>query len=311
MKKKIICIVGATASGKTGLGIALAKKINAEIISVDSMQIYKNLNIGTAKVTKEEAEGIPHHMIDICDVKEKFSVADFKNLCYDKIEEILSRSKNVILVGGTGLYMSSVIYNMQFDEQEIDIVYREYLENFAKENSNEALYEMLKKIDPKSATQIHPNNVKRVIRALEIAKNANVLKSEHMNQEKQRIAMEESKYDFIVFCLDWEREELYERINQRVDIMMNQGLLQEAKMVYDMKLVKDNTCMQAIGYKEFFPYFEGKSTLEESIEKLKQDSRKYAKRQVTWFKNKLEPIYLDGKKGKEQLTKEILEIITK
>lgn len=310
MKKKIICIVGPTASGKTGLGIELAKKIDAEIISADSMQIYKGLDIGTAKVTDEEAEGIKHHMIDICDVHEKFSVADFKNMCYDKIDEILSRNKNVIIVGGTGLYVSSVVYNMNFDEQEIDLEYRRYLENLAKDTSNEEVYKILQEVDPDTAKLIHPNNLKRVIRAIEIAKDSNVLKSQHMENEKKRIEEEESKYDFLVFFLDWPREELYDRINKRVEIMLNEGIIDEARRVYDMNLDTDNTCMQAIGYKEFFPYFKGNCTLDESVEKLKQESRRYAKRQITWFKNKLKSIPLNGQDNKENLTKEIIKYIS-
>lgn len=309
MKNKIICIVGPTASGKTGLSIELAKKINAEIISADSMQIYKELNIGTAKVTKKEAEGIPHHLINICEIDQKFSVAEFKNMCYDKIEEILQRGKNVIIVGGTGLYINSIVYNMNFDEQEIDFEYRNYLEDLAKNTSKEEVFKILQEIDPKSAENIHPNNLKRVIRAIEIAKNSNVLKSEHMESELKRIEVEESKYEFLVFNLIWNREILNERINKRVDIMMEQGLLEEAKKVYDMNLSKDNTCMQAIAYKEFFPYFEGKNSLEESIDKLKLESRKYAKRQVTWFKNKLKTISLNGEESKEKLTQDIIKYI--
>lgn len=310
MKKKIICIVGPTASGKTGLGIELAKKINAEIISADSMQIYKGLDIGTAKVTEKEAEGIKHHIIDICDVYEKFSVAEFKNMCYDKIDEILSRNKNVIIVGGTGLYVSSVVYNMNFDDQEVDFEYRKYLENLAKETSCDEVYKILQDVDPESAKTIHPNNLKRVIRAIEIARDSSVLKSEHMKNEQKRLNEEESKYDFLVFYLDWQREILYDRINKRVDIMLKEGLLDEAKKLYDMKLPKDNTCMQAMAYKEFFPYFDGTCSLEESVEKLKQETRRYAKRQSTWFKNKLEPIYLNGKNSKEELTKEIIKYIS-
>ena len=311
MKKKIICIVGPTASGKTGLGIELAKKINAEIISADSMQIYKGLDIGTAKVTESETDGIKHHLIDICNVEEKFSVAEFKNMCYDKIEEIHKKGKNVIIVGGTGLYVSAIVYNMNFETQEVDLEYRKYLEELAKNTSNYEVYKILQNIDPISAQNIHPNNLKRVIRAIEIAKSGSVLKSEHMENEKNRINNDESIYDFFVFFLDWDREKIYERINKRVDIMIENGLLEEAKRVYDMNLPKDNTCMQAIAYKEFFPYFKEEITLEEAVENLKLESRRYAKRQVTWFKNKLQPIYLNGQDLKENLTKEIIDYITK
>lgn len=307
MKQKVICIVGPTASGKTGLAIELAKKINAEVISADSMQIYKGLDIGTAKVTEEEAQGIKHHLIDICNITDKFSVADFKALCYDKIDEILSRGKNVIICGGTGLYISAIVDNMNFSEEDVDIEYRKYLEKLAQEKSNEYVYNMLKEVDPKSAETIHQNNLKRVIRALEIARNSDKIKSIHMEEEKKRIKKEDSKYDFFVYYIDHDRDYLYEKINKRVDIMVEDGVVDEALKVYNMNLDKDNTCMQAIGYKEFFPYFKGEDTLENCILKLKQETRRYAKRQMTWFKNKLNIIYLDGKKGTNELTNEIIE----
>lgn len=307
--EKVICIVGPTASGKTGLAIELAKKYNAEIISADSMQIYKGLNVGTAKVTEEEAQGIPHHIIDVCNVEDKFSVADFKQMCYDKIEEIHSRGKNVIIAGGTGLYVNAVVYNMNFKDEDIDESYRKELETIALTEGKEKLYEMLVKLDPESAKQIHMNNVKRVIRAIEIASKTNTLKSVHMQQEKERIETEKSKYDFIVFCIEHEREYLYNRINLRVDLMLKDGVVEEAKKVYDMKLPKDNTCMQAIGYKEFFPYFEGKSSLEDCVDVLKTETRRYAKRQMTWFNNKLNTIKLVGSKPKDELVEEILSYI--
>ena len=305
---KVICIVGPTASGKTGLAIELAKKIDAEVISADSMQIYKDLDVGTAKVTKEEAQGIPHHMIDVCNVEDKFSVADFKAMCYDKIEEIQKRGKNVIIAGGTGLYVNAVVYNMNFTEEETDTKLRQELEKIAKEKGNEYLHNMLKEIDPVTAEQIHMNNVKRVIRAIEMAKNVG-LKSEHMEAEKTRIANEKAPYEFVVFCIEQEREYLYSRINLRVDLMIKDGILDEAKKVYDMKLPSNNTCMQAIGYKEFFPYFEGTATLEECIETLKKETRHYAKRQMTWFNNKLDCIKLDGSKPKDELVDEIISKI--
>lgn len=302
----IIVIVGPTASGKTSLAVNVAKKINAEIISADSMQIYQELNVGTAKVTEEEAQGIKHHLINICSINEYFSVSDYKKLCYEKIKEILSRGKKVIICGGTGLYINAVINDMNFEEEETDFAYREYLEKLAQEHSNEYVHDMLKKVDPHSAEVIHPNNLKRVIRALEIAKNSNKTKSEHMEKEKIRIQNKNSIYQFTVFYIDFDRNVLYDRINQRVDIMLNQGILEEAKKLYESHLDKNSTCMQAIGYKEFFPYFENKISLEEAVEKLKQDTRRYAKRQETWFKNQLDLIYLDGKKGTQELTNDII-----
>ena len=298
---KIICIVGPTASGKTGLAIELAKKIDAEIISADSMQIYKGLNVGTAKVTEEEAQGIPHHIIDVCSPEEKFSVADFKDLCYDTIKEIKSRGKNVIIAGGTGLYVNAVVYNMNFTEEGADEDYRKELEKIAQEKGKEYLHNMLREIDPETADEVHVNNVKRVIRAIEFAKKTNKLKSTHIQEEKDRISNQKSEYEFVVFCIEQERQYLYDRINLRVDLMLKDGILEEARKVYDMKLPQDNTCMQAIGYKEFFPYFEGKASIEECIDTLKKETRHYAKRQMTWFNNKLNSIKLDGSKSKDEL----------
>ena len=308
-KKAVICIVGPTASGKTGLSIQLAKRINGEIISADSMQIYKGLDIATAKVTKVEMQEVPHHLIDICDIDESFSVADFKDMCYDKIDEIISRNNIPIIVGGTGLYLSAVVNNMDFPKQELDTEYREYLYELAKVKSNEYIYNMLKEVDPKSAEEIHPNNLKRVIRALEIAKIEGMLKSEHMQNEKNRIVEQDIPYNFYIFYLDFDRETLYGRINKRVDIMLESGILSEAKKVYDRKLPSNCTCMQAIGYKEFFPYFEGKISLEEAVEKLKLETRKYSKRQETYFKNKFDLIVLDGKLAREKQIQIILKDI--
>ncbi len=307
MIDKVICIVGPTASGKTGLSVELAKKINAEIISADSMQIYKGLDIGTAKVTEKEAEGIVHHMIDICNITDKFSVADFKNMCYEKIKDIKNRGKNVIITGGTGLYVSSVVYDMNFEDECVDLEYRKKLEELAAKYSNEYVHDILKEIDPVSANNIHPNNLKRVIRAIEISKNTGKLKSTHMEEEEIRKKQKKCKFDFSVFCINFERDVLYERINDRVDIMVNLGILDEARMLYNMNLPKDNTCVQAIGYKEFFPYFKGEKSLEECIDTLKKGTRNYAKRQITWFKNKLNPFYLDGNLTKKELIKIIEE----
>ncbi|MEG2348767.1 MAG: tRNA (adenosine(37)-N6)-dimethylallyltransferase MiaA [Clostridia bacterium] len=300
MRNKIICIVGPTASGKTSLAIAVAKKNNGEIISADSMQIYKGLNIGTAKVTKKEMQEVPHHMIDICNIGDNFSVADFKVMCYHKADDIIKKGKNPVIVGGTGLYISAIVNNMQFDNQEVDFEYRNFLENFEKDGKSQLLYEMLQKIDPLSAKQIHPNNVKRIIRALEIAKFSDKLKSKHMELEKCRIQNEEKKYDFLIYYIDTKRDELYKRIDNRVDDMINMGLIDEAKMVYNMNLSPKVTCMQAIGYKEIFPFFKGEKSIEDCIDKLKQETRKYAKRQETWFKNKLNIKYISLKDGVEK-----------
>ena len=307
MKNKVICIVGATASGKTSLSIELAKKINAEIISADSMQIYKKLDIATAKVTKEEMEGIPHHMIDICDVDEKFSVAEFKNMCYDEIDKIFKKGKNVIIVGGTGLYINSIVYDMQFEDENSNDELRNMLYKEAKEKGNEYVYEKLKSIDEEAATEIHPNNVKRVIRAIEMAQKSDKLKSSYLLEEKERLSkFVHPKYEFFVYCIDYPREKLYQRINKRVDIMIKQGLLNEAKMVYDMRLDSNCTCMQSIGYKEFFEYFEGKISLDDAIDNLKKATRHYAKRQMTWFNNKLECIKLTDYDNTQKMIDKII-----
>src|SRR5574344_50234 len=293
MNCKVICIVGPTASGKTKLSVKLAKKINSEIISADSMQIYKDLDIATAKVMKKEMEGIPHHMIDICDINQEFSVADFKDMCYHEIDDIISRNKNVVIVGGTGLYINSIVYDLNFSTENVDIEYRKKLLKILDEKGQKYLYSMLENIDIKTAETIHPNNTKRVIRALEIANDSNFLKSEHLKKEVDRLSdFSHPKYDFCVYCIDYPREELYENIEKRIDIMVENGLLDEARKVYDLKLNKDNTCMQAIGYKEFFDYFDGNMTLDEAISNLKKSTRHYAKRQMTWFNNKLNCHYL-------------------
>lgn len=307
MKPVVICIVGPTASGKTLLSIELAKRLNGEIISADSMQIYKGLNIATAKVTSEEAQGIKHHLVDICDITENFSVADFKSLCYDLIKDIISRGKQPIIVGGTGLYVSAAVNDMQFDEQEIDEEYRNYLYNLAKEKSNEYVHQLLKDVDENSANKIHPNNLKRVIRALEIAKNSNKIKSLHETEEKNRINSCNGMYEFKLYALNWNREELYFRIDKRVDQMITDGLLDETKNVHDMNLPNNVTCMQTIGYKELFPYIEGTCNLEECVDLLKQETRKYAKRQLTWFKNKLDVKWLNPISDIDSLINEIIE----
>jgi len=298
----VICIVGPTASGKTGLSIELAKRINGEIISADSMQIYKNLNIGTAKVTLQEMQGINHHMIDIISPDQDFSVADFKKICYEKIEDIIKRGKIPVIVGGTGLYVSSVILDMNFEEQIIDEEYRSMLYKLSADFSNKYVHDMLVKVDEQSANEIHPNNLKRVIRALEMYK-LNKTKSEHIEDEKERINSKQTKYNFKLFCLKLDKEILHERINIRVDQMMDDGLEDEAKIVYDLPKC---TAKQAVGYKEFFEYFEEKTDLNKVIEDIKLKTRQYAKRQMTWFKKMPNIIYLDATNTKDKNIEEIM-----
>lgn len=286
-KQKLVVLVGPTAVGKTKLSIKLAKALNAEIISGDSMQIYRGMDIGTAKITQEEMEGVPHHLIDIKNPDESFSTADFQQLVRDKIEEIAARGRLPMIVGGTGLYIQSVIYDYEFADKESESFIRERLEREAEEKGIDVLYEQLKRIDPVSAEKIHINNKRRVIRALEVYETTGKPFSEHIASQQQTLL-----YDVALIGLMMEREQLYTRINERVDIMMEQGLLEEVKGLYD-KGVRDTQSIQAIGYKELYQYLENRVTLDEAIEQLKQNSRRYAKRQLTWFRNKMPVQWFD------------------
>jgi tRNA dimethylallyltransferase len=292
-KQKLIVLIGPTAVGKTKLSIELAKRFNGEIISGDSMQIYKGMDIGTAKITREEMEGVPHHLIDIKEPAESFSTAEFQELVRRKINEISSRGKMPMIVGGTGLYIQSVIYDYHFTEIPSDPVFRRSLEDEAEAKGQEFVHGKLKVVDPESAEKIHPNNVRRVIRALEIfhctGKTAGELQE---NQSPELL------YDTALIGLTMDREMLYGRINFRVDLMMEQGLLDEVKYFYE-KGLKDCQSIQAIGYKELYDYFDGKVSLELAIENLKQNSRRYAKRQLTWFRNKMNVEWFDMSESKD------------
>ncbi|WDC83943.1 tRNA (adenosine(37)-N6)-dimethylallyltransferase MiaA [Caloramator sp. mosi_1] len=279
-KKQIIIIAGPTASGKTNLGIELAKKINGEIVSADSMQIYKYMDIGTAKPSVEEMQGIKHHLIDIIYPDEEFSVALFKQYADNAIEQIYSKGKIPIVVGGTGLYINSLTYSLNFSESEPDKQYRDYLDNLAKQYGAKYLHDMLKNIDPDAANNIHPNNIKRVIRALEVFKNTGKRISEYQSTTKQN----EPDYEFAYFCLDMPRNVLYDRINKRVDIMFEKGLIGEVEKLITLGYTRELQSMQAIGYKEVFDYLDGKLSLEEVKNIIKQNTRRYAKRQLTWFR---------------------------
>lgn len=279
MRDKIIAIVGPTASGKTALSIEIAKRYGGEIVSCDSMQIYKYMDIGTAKPTKEEQDGIPHYMINEISPAENFSVVDYAERARGYIDDILSRGKLPVLVGGTGLYLDSVINNTKFSEAEADEEYRNELYALAKNEGNEAVHKLLEEVDKESAEKIHANNLRRVIRALEIYKTTGKTMTQ-VNLESLR----EPLYDALIIGINMERELLYERINKRVDIMMEQGLCEEVQSILDMGIGKDTTAMQAIGYKELIAYFDGEISKEEAIEKIKQESRRYAKRQLTWFR---------------------------
>ncbi|MEH7504818.1 tRNA (adenosine(37)-N6)-dimethylallyltransferase MiaA [Neobacillus drentensis] len=300
-KQKLLVIIGPTAVGKTKLSIEMAKRYNGEIISGDSMQIYRGMDIGTAKIKKDEMEGIAHYLIDIKEPFENFSVAEFQHLVRAKIGEIAKNGKLPIIVGGTGLYIQSVIYDYQFSDVPGDESYRLMLEERVEKIGNEALYKELLEVDPGSASQIHQNNVRRVIRALEIFH----LTGKTM-QEFQSTQQPDLLYNTAIVGLSMEREKLYERINYRVDLMIEEGLIEEVKGLYQ-KGLRDCQSIQAIGYKEIYAYLDGKVTLEEAIENLKQNSRRYAKRQLTWFRNKMEVAWFDMTHV-ENTSKKITEI---
>lgn len=302
MKEKLVVIVGPTAVGKTKTSIELAKAINGEIISGDSMQVYKGLDIGTAKVTEDEKEGIPHYLIDIKDPIEPFSAAEFQQLARERITEINQRGKVPIIVGGTGLYIRAVTHHYQFSEAANNSEIRNQLQRKAEIEGADSLHDELKRVDPVRAQEIHPNNVQRVIRALEIYyETGNVPSNEQKKMEQER----ESLYQLAIVGLTMNRELLYERIDERVDLMVKQGVLEEAKMLYSQDIT-DSLAAKAIGYKEFFPYLSGESSLEDAVQLLKRNSRRYAKRQFTWFHNQMNVEWFSMDEG--PFSKKFIEI---
>ncbi|MBH9965351.1 tRNA (adenosine(37)-N6)-dimethylallyltransferase MiaA [[Bacillus] enclensis] len=286
-KEKLIVLIGPTAVGKTKTSIHLAKSFNAEIISGDSMQIYKGMDIGTAKITIEEMEGVPHHLIDIKDPKESFSAAEFQQLVREKISEIHSRGKIPMIVGGTGLYIQSVIYDYQFTDSPGDAEYRCTLEERVKDEGIGPLYDELQRIDPSAAKNIHPNNTRRVIRALEIFHCTGETMTDYQSSQ-----IDDPLYETALLGLTMDRDKLYDRINKRVDIMVEEGLIEEVQTLYNQG-VHNVQSVQAIGYKEIYEYLEGRISFDRAIETLKQNSRRYAKRQLTWFRNKMDVTWFD------------------
>ncbi|MCQ2978290.1 MAG: tRNA (adenosine(37)-N6)-dimethylallyltransferase MiaA [Clostridia bacterium] len=282
---KVVVIAGPTASGKTAVSIKVAKKINSEIVSSDSVQVYKGLDIGSAKVTNEEIDNVVHHMIDVVDPKVNFSMADFKEMADKEIEKIISENKIPMIVGGTGFYIQSLLRDIELKEEDNDYSYREELEKLASEKGNEYVHEMLKEIDIKSYETIHANNLKRVIRALEYYKMNNEPISLHNETEKEK----DYKYDTKFFVLYFkDRDKLYERCDMRVDIMIENGLVDEVRNILDSGVSKDSTAMQAIGYKEVIEYLDNIISYEEMVNKIKINTRHLVKRQYTWFKHQEE-----------------------
>ncbi len=305
MKIPLIVIAGPTASGKTDLAISIAEKIGGEIVSADSMQIYKKLSIGTAKPTSEELAKVSHHMIDILDINEKYSVVDYVREAKRVIEDIYNRGKIPIIAGGTGLYIDSLVYDSDFSSSSEDTSLRESLSLLAEKEGKEAVYKILENLDENAAKTIHKNNLKRVIRAIEIIKSTDKSLSESIGKREDK----ETKYDLLYLYLDHDREVLYERINKRVDKMVASGIIDEAAWLYD-NAKEGATALQAIGYKEFFPYFNGEETIEEAIENLKKDSRHYAKRQITWFKRNKDTVLIDSRENpKKEANKKVDEFM--
>lgn len=300
--KTVVVIAGPTASGKTDLAINLALKTGGEVVSADSMQVYRYMDIGTAKPTKDERMGIPHHMIDIVDPDESYNVALYKSHAENCINDILSRGKLPIVVGGTGLYINSLIYNIKFSETVIDEEFRERMNNIALSEGPKALHEMLQKVDPESAEKIHYNNVKRVIRALEVYEHTKKPISLHQKESR----MEPPEYRYLVFILNMDRNKLYDRINTRVDKMLEAGLIDEVKNLLNMGYKPGSTALQGLGYKEIISYLDNEVPLDEAIRVLKRDTRHYAKRQLTWFKSIKDAVWITG--GSENIEKNTKKI---
>lgn len=288
-KKPLIILTGPTAVGKTKASIGLAKAVDGEIISADSMQVYQHMDIGSAKIKPEEMEGIPHHLIDVLEPDDEFHVVKFQQLAKKAMREIWERGHIPIVTGGTGFYIQALLYDIDFDENEKEDACRKELEAYAKEHGAEALHEKLAFVDPASAEMIHPNNIKRVIRALEFYEQTGKRISEHNETQRQR----ESPYAFAYFVLTDDRAHLYERINRRVDQMIEEGLVNEVQALKDKGYTKQLVSMQGLGYKEILDYLDGNCTLEEAIYTIKRDTRHFAKRQLTWFKRERDVIWIN------------------
>ena len=306
-KKPLIILTGPTAAGKTALSIGLANRINGAIISAASMQVYRHMAIGSAKVTPEEMDGVPHYLIDVLEPHEEFSVHTFKQMAENALGEIYGKGMIPIVVGGTGFYIQALLYDIQFTETDTDTAYRSQLEGLAEKNGADWLHGELKKVDPEAAEQIHANNVKRVIRALEYYHQTGQKISDHNAEERQRT----SPYNYKYFVLNRNREELYRRIDLRVDKMLEAGLLDEVKALKNMGYTRDMVAMKGLGYKEVLDYLSGEITLDEAVYRVKRDSRHFAKRQLTWFRRERDVTWveLDGRDEDEVLEKLISMLV--
>ena len=287
--KPLVILAGPTAVGKTDLSICLAKRINGAIISADSMQVYKYMDIGSAKVMPEEMQGIPHYLIDCLEPSEPFNIVRFQQMAKEALETIYANGQIPIVAGGTGFYIQALLYDIDFASQDSDKAFRQKLSDFAREHGNEALHEKLKNIDPVSYENIHPNNSKRVIRALEYYHMTGQPISAHNEEEHQKT----SPYDFAYFVLTDDRKTLYDRIDRRVDLMIEKGLVEEVRALYDKGYRRDMVSMQGLGYKEILDYLEGTCTLEEAVYVIKRETRHFAKRQLTWFRRERDVIWLN------------------
>ena len=286
--KPLIILTGPTAVGKTELSIRLAKALDGEIISADSMQVYRRMDIGSAKVTREEMDGVPHHLIDVLEPQEEFNVAIFKNMAKKAVEEIYFRGKVPIVAGGTGFYIQALLYDIDFTENGEDKSIRKELEDFAAEKGPQALHQLLEAVDPQAAREIHANNVKRVIRAIEYFRQTGEPISVHNERERCK----SSPYNFLYYVLNTDRAILYERIDRRVDQMIQQGLVTEVESLRKEGCTRGMVSMQGLGYKEILAYLEGECSLKEAVTVLKRDTRHFAKRQLTWFKREREVRWL-------------------
>lgn len=307
-KKPLIVLTGPTAVGKTALSIQLARRIGGEIISADSMQVYRHMDIGTAKIRREEMDGVPHHLIDILEPTEDFNVVRFQALARAAAEDIYSRGKIPIVAGGTGFYIQALLNDIDFTQIDENTQFREEMERLAAEQGAEVLHERLRAVDPESAEAIHANNVKRVIRALEYYQQTGQKISEHNEAEREK----ESAYNSAYFVLTDDRKILYDRIDKRVDLMMEEGLLEEVNALRLRGLKRESVAMQGLGYKELFGYFEGEYPLEEAVRIIKRDTRHFAKRQLTWFRRERDVIWLDKSeigREDEQLIQQMLTVL--